>query len=177
AHARPARPRPAARARPISPATARRAPAGSACRGRDAPRGTAPTVPATACRKGLARSRDGDWPRRSKQICGLPVPVRDRREIRPERSPPAEVLPSFQMDRPGSPHMSEASTTTDHNAIRKWVEARGGRPSKVSNADDDGGILRIDFGEKEPNLEEVSWDEFFEIFDGRKLAFLHQDET
>ena len=73
--------------------------------------------------------------------------------------------------------MSEASTTTDHNAIRKWVEARGGRPSKVSNADDDGGILHIDFGEKEPNLEEVSWDEFFEIFDGRKLAFLHQDET
>ena len=73
--------------------------------------------------------------------------------------------------------MSEASTTTDHKTIRKWVEARGGRPSKVSNADDDGGILRIDFGEKDPNLEEVSWDEFFEIFDDRKLAFLHQNRT
>jgi len=73
--------------------------------------------------------------------------------------------------------MSEASTTTDHKTIRKWVEARGGRPSKVSDSGDDGGILRIDFGEKEPNLEEVSWDEFFEIFDDRKLAFLHQDET
>jgi len=72
--------------------------------------------------------------------------------------------------------MSEASKTTDHKTIRKWVEARGGRPSKVSGAED-GGILRIDFGEKEPNLEEVSWDEFFEIFDDRKLAFLHQDES
>jgi hypothetical protein len=73
--------------------------------------------------------------------------------------------------------MSEATTTTNHKIIRKWAEARGGRPSKVSNASDDGGILRIDFGEKEPNLEEVSWDEFFEIFDDRELAFLHQDQT
>jgi hypothetical protein len=73
--------------------------------------------------------------------------------------------------------MSDATTTTDHKTIRKWVEARGGRPSKVSDAGDDGGILRIDFGEKEPNLEEVSWGEFFEIFDDRKLAFLHQDAT
>jgi len=72
--------------------------------------------------------------------------------------------------------MSEASKTTNHNTIRKWVEARGGRPSKVSGSEE-GGILRIDFGEKEPNLEEVSWDEFFEIFDDRKLAFLHQDEA
>jgi hypothetical protein len=73
--------------------------------------------------------------------------------------------------------MSEATTTTNHKIIRKWVETRKGRPSKVSDAGDDGGILRIDFGEKEPNLEQVSWDEFFEIFDDRKLAFLHQDQT
>jgi hypothetical protein len=72
--------------------------------------------------------------------------------------------------------MSQASTTTDHKAIRKWVESRGGRPSKVSGSED-GGVLRIDFGEKEPNLEPIDWEEFFEIFDGRKLAFLHQDET
>lgn len=72
--------------------------------------------------------------------------------------------------------MSEATTTTNHKIIRKWVETRGGRPSKVSGAKE-GGILRIDFGEKEANLEAVSWDEFFEIFDERKLAFLHQDQT
>lgn len=72
--------------------------------------------------------------------------------------------------------MSEATTTTNHKIIRKWVEARGGRPSKVST-DGEGGILRIDFGEKDENLEEVGWDEFFEIFDQRQLAFLHQDQT
>lgn len=73
--------------------------------------------------------------------------------------------------------MSDAITTTDHKEIRQWVEAREGRPSKVSAGGEEGGILRIDFGDKEPNLEQVSWEEFFEIFDDRKLAFLHQDET
>jgi anaerobic selenocysteine-containing dehydrogenase len=37
--------------------------------------------------------------------------------------------------------------------------------------------LRIDFGEPEEAFEEISWDEFFEIFDEDKLAFLYQDET
>jgi hypothetical protein len=71
--------------------------------------------------------------------------------------------------------MSSASTTTDHDEIRGWVEQHGGRPSMVKTKGG-GGILRIDFGEPEENLEEVSWDEFFEVFDGNKLAFLYQDE-
>jgi hypothetical protein len=36
-----------------------------------------------------------------------------------------------------------------------------------------GGILRIDFGENEEDLEPIEWDEFFRIFDGNRLAFLH----
>ena len=40
-----------------------------------------------------------------------------------------------------------------------------------------GGILRIDFGEPEESLEEIDWDEFFEIFESNKLAFLYQDKT
>ena len=77
--------------------------------------------------------------------------------------------------------MSEAKTTTNHNEIKKWVEERGGHPARVKDTDnkDGGGVLRIDYpgysGEQE--LEEISWDEFFETFDDRKLAFLHQDET
>jgi hypothetical protein len=73
----------------------------------------------------------------------------------------------------------ESVQTTDHEQIRKWAEARGGRPAAVgrTHTEEDSGILRIDFGEKEPELEEISWDEFFHIFDGRKLAFLHQDQT
>jgi len=72
--------------------------------------------------------------------------------------------------------MTEAATTTDHEKIRKWVEERDGRPVKV-DVSGDGGILRIDFGKPEEDLTEISWDEFFEIFEERKLAFLHQDKT
>ena len=73
--------------------------------------------------------------------------------------------------------MGSATTTTDHDEIRKWVEARGGHPSMVkSKKQEEGGILRIDFGEPEDSLEEISWDEFFEVFDENKLAFLYQGE-
>jgi len=75
--------------------------------------------------------------------------------------------------------MSAAKTTTNHDVIRKWAEQRGGRPAAVAatHKDDEGGLLRIDFGEKEDTLDEISWDEFFRTFDERKLAFLYQEET
>lgn len=72
--------------------------------------------------------------------------------------------------------MSEATTTTDHDEIRKWAESRGGRPSAVRTGGK-GGILRLDFGEPEENLKEIAWDEFFQIFEESDLAFLHQDKT
>jgi anaerobic selenocysteine-containing dehydrogenase len=72
--------------------------------------------------------------------------------------------------------MSQANTTTNHDKIRKWVEERQGRPSLIK-ASGKGGVLRIDFGEAEEEFEEISWDEFFQIFDDSNLAFLHQDET
>ena len=71
--------------------------------------------------------------------------------------------------------MSEAKATTDHDEIRRWVEERGGTPARVQGTEP-GGILRIDFGEPEESLEEISWDTFFDIFEDRRLAFLHQDE-
>lgn len=72
--------------------------------------------------------------------------------------------------------MSESKTTTDHDTIRKWAEARDGHPALIRTKGE-GGVLRIDFGESEEDFEEVSWDEFFDVFDGNKLAFLYQDET
>ena len=76
--------------------------------------------------------------------------------------------------------MSRGRTTTEHDEIRKWVEERGGRPSRVKDTagkeDDADGILRIDFGEPEESLEEISWDDFFAVFEDRELAFLYQDE-
>lgn len=72
--------------------------------------------------------------------------------------------------------MTEATTTTNHDEIRRWVEERDGRPARVAGVGD-GGILRIDFGEPEGSLEEISWEEFFQIFEKNRLAFLHQDEV
>jgi hypothetical protein len=75
--------------------------------------------------------------------------------------------------------MSEASTTTDHEEIRKWADERGGRPARVSDTADKGGggVLRLDFGEKDESLEEIDWDTFFKVFEESELAFLHQDQT
>jgi hypothetical protein len=76
--------------------------------------------------------------------------------------------------------MADTKTTTDHDIIRRWAEARGGRPARVRGTgdDDDPGVLRIDFpgGAGEEALEPISWDEWFEKFDEAGLAFLYQDE-
>jgi hypothetical protein len=71
-----------------------------------------------------------------------------------------------------------AETTTDHDAIRAWAEARGGRPTRVKGTgdDEDAGLLRLDFGEPEDRLEEITWEEFFDKFEESGLAFLYQDE-
>jgi hypothetical protein len=72
--------------------------------------------------------------------------------------------------------MASATTTTDHDKIREWAESRGGHPAMVKTGGE-GGILRIDFGEPEETLEEVTWDEFFEVFDERNLAFLYEEKA
>ena len=75
---------------------------------------------------------------------------------------------------------SESATTTDHKEIRRWVEARDGKPAAVraTESRDDPGILRIRFRDASADdLDEISWDEFFEKFEEAKLAFLHQDKT
>lgn len=76
--------------------------------------------------------------------------------------------------------MAEAEKTTDHAVIRKWAEERGGRPALVrrkAGEHEEGGILRLDFGEADASLEEIGWDEFFSVFEENGLALLHQDKT
>ena len=69
----------------------------------------------------------------------------------------------------------ESKTTTDHEEIRSWVEERGGHPARVEGTN----LLRIDYPgfSGEQRLEEISWEEFGEIFDENKLAFIYQEET
>jgi hypothetical protein len=81
--------------------------------------------------------------------------------------------PDDEPERPG-----RSLVTTDHDVIRQWAQARGGRPATVEGTEhEDGlGVLRIDFREPDANLREVSWEEWFATFDGRRLNFIYQEE-
>jgi ABC-type nitrate/sulfonate/bicarbonate transport system substrate-binding protein len=73
-------------------------------------------------------------------------------------------------------------TTTDHDVIRAWAEARGGRPSSVEQtSSDDAGILRIEFPDApdggSADLETVDWEPFFDKFEESELAFVYQEKT
>lgn len=78
--------------------------------------------------------------------------------------------------------MANAKITTDHQEIRKWAEERGARPAAVRATHGKAGIgiIRLEFPDaphaKDANLEEISWNEFFEKFEEAKLALLHEDE-
>jgi hypothetical protein len=71
----------------------------------------------------------------------------------------------------------QAQRTRDHEEIRRWAEERKARPAMVEGTE----ILRFDFEERDESgdeaLKPVSWDEFFEVFDSRKLEFLFQEHT
>lgn len=75
---------------------------------------------------------------------------------------------------------SESHATTDHDEIRAWVEKNDGKPASVRGTEasgEDSGVLRIDFpgdaGSDE--LEQISWDDWFQKFDYSGLAFLYQE--
>ncbi|HVV01109.1 MAG TPA: hypothetical protein VHH88_07075 [Verrucomicrobiae bacterium] len=66
--------------------------------------------------------------------------------------------------------------------IRRWVESRGGHPATVAQTtrgSQAAGVLRIDFPgfTGAGTLKEISWNQFFKVFDQKKLAFLYQDKT
>ncbi|WP_375260855.1 hypothetical protein [Palleronia sp.] len=76
-----------------------------------------------------------------------------------------------------------AQSTTDHDTIRKWAEGKDGKPAAVdsTHSGDDVGIVRIMFPDA-PNSEhdslvEISWDEFFEEFEKRKLALIYEEDS
>jgi hypothetical protein len=78
--------------------------------------------------------------------------------------------------------MTDAVKTTDHGTIRQWVEERNGKPANVagtSKGAEEVGLVRIDFtddSEDDRSLDAISWDEFFDKFEEKQLAFLYQDQ-
>lgn len=76
---------------------------------------------------------------------------------------------------------AEAKVTTDHEEIQRWAEERGGQPACVKGTGNPGdvGMLRIDFPgfSGEESLQHITWEEWFDKFDERSLALLHQEQT
>src|SRR5688572_28674129 len=66
-----------------------------------------------------------------------------------------------------------SQVTTDHDEIRRIVEAKGGRPACVQGPESGGScLLRIDYpgGAGGERLEPMDWEEFFQVFDESNLA-------
>lgn len=76
-------------------------------------------------------------------------------------------------ERPG-----RSLVTTDHDVIKQWAEERGGVPATVEGTEhgDHLGVLRFDFGGDNESLRQVSWDEWMDTFDARRLNFIYQEE-
>ncbi|HEX2773360.1 MAG TPA: hypothetical protein VHN18_13160 [Micromonosporaceae bacterium] len=69
--------------------------------------------------------------------------------------------------------------TTNHDVIRRWAQERNGVPATVDGTEHDGraGVLRIDFpGGDSDRLRHIDWDEWFTVFDGRRLNFIYQEK-
>jgi len=77
--------------------------------------------------------------------------------------------------------MPLSKTTTEHQEIQRWAEARGGKPACVrrTGSANDAGVLRINFPgySGDNSLQEISWDEFFQKFDQNNLALVYQEQT
>jgi hypothetical protein len=81
--------------------------------------------------------------------------------------------PEEDPERPG-----RSLVTTHHDVIRQWAEARDAVPATVEGTEhgDHLGVLRLDFGGDSDTLRHVSWEEWFDTFDARRLNFLYQEE-
>ncbi|HEX6967949.1 MAG TPA: hypothetical protein VF174_03900 [Micromonosporaceae bacterium] len=80
-------------------------------------------------------------------------------------------------ERPSRPGRS--LVTTDHEVIRRWARARNAKPATVYGTEYDGrpGVLRFDFPgfQDDGRLRRISWEEWFDTFDRRKLNFIYQE--
>ncbi|MHB1118082.1 MAG: hypothetical protein ACYCZ7_00935 [Minisyncoccota bacterium] len=70
---------------------------------------------------------------------------------------------------------------TDYDEIRGWIEERRGVPATLKETNENGeestDMLHIAFGTLSPDMEEMSWDEFFERFENENLALEYDDEA
>ncbi len=81
--------------------------------------------------------------------------------------------PDEHQDRNG-----QGLATRSHDVIEHWAEERGAVPATVPGTEHGNhlGVMRFNFpGYGGRSLQEVSWDDWFNTFDARKLTFLFQE--
>ena len=67
---------------------------------------------------------------------------------------------------------------TDHDEIRKWAETRSAQPACVKGTENQQGcLIRLDFPgySGAQSLQQIAWDEWFEVFEDRHLALVVED--
>ncbi|WP_434741831.1 hypothetical protein [Micromonospora sp. SH-82] len=89
----------------------------------------------------------------------------------------SQVITSLA-DRPERPGRS--LVTTNHEVIRRWASARNAKPATISGTERDGrpGVLTFNLpGYRESSrLREVTWAEWFQTFDSRRLNLIYQEQ-
>lgn len=68
--------------------------------------------------------------------------------------------------------------TIDHEDIKTWAETRQARPVRLRRFDDESITERVRFRFPEdeyPGEEDLTWEEFFDIFDRSRLEFVFED--
>ena len=75
-------------------------------------------------------------------------------------------------------HHGQSLVTRNHEVIKQWAEARDAVPATVPGTEhgDHLGVLRFNFpGYGGDSLEEVSWEDWFNTFDDRRLVMIYQE--
>lgn len=73
-----------------------------------------------------------------------------------------------------------SNMTTNHDTIVHWASNRDGKPVRLreENATPGLGPIQISFKDDQmpDNAEEITWEEFLEDFENRKLAFIYREQ-
>jgi hypothetical protein len=77
-------------------------------------------------------------------------------------------------------HPGQSLVTRSHDVILQWANKRNAMPATIPGTEHDGrlGVLRFDipgWGSR-TSLEHVTWEQWFETFDDRRLVLIYQEE-
>lgn len=74
--------------------------------------------------------------------------------------------------------MSESRTTIDHDEIKAWAKSHNAEPAVVEpEGEAETSILRFKIANDPQELDTITWDHFFDIFEANKLALVHQGDA